>query len=464
MAVISVCVIQSREQVVSGIPKTVAITTNIPTTIFYTLDGSTPTLFSTMYTGPIFLPYNQLVVTLSILATNGVDSSPVVVETYMTDIVRGNARLPHAATTAEAAHITPDDYPFGTPPFEPKQGYLNPAKSGVTVYDPNKPAIPNAFGADGYPTAYSNKPYNTKNYQIVYNDRDAEGAQGYGLIGRGISGPDIGNIPGKVTAYPSDIQPNPAQTGDQGPEQTNQFTATFDPRALVIFQDFANEDPADPPMINRMYFTMEDPERARDGAYYYNTGLDATLPPSGSYVRSHYNPRAGTITHYYRDSWSNRWIIATSPYQPNGSYYGNLAQMALGLGGNSKVFEWIPFSRRISLLRKFIMKEVKFGKVCLLQAGDQVVWYRIKHRKGTRTTKTYYHLPCSGGSEETGYVYALCDGIKGRDKWFVLFYGGLTILNEFQNPDGRTYYKKSDQARSAAEKLIIKMDKLKAFI
>lgn len=110
------------------------------------------------------------------------------------------------------------------------------------------------------------------------------------------------------------------------------------------------------------------------------------------------------------------------------------------------------------------MKEVKFGKVHLLQVGEQVVWYRIKHRRGTHTTKTYYHLPCSGDSEEKGYIYALCDGRKGRDKWFVLFCGGLFILNEFQNPNGRTYYKKSDQAMKAAEKLIIKMDRLKAFI
>src|SRR5271166_3530256 len=101
MAVISVTVTQSEEQVVSGIPKTVSITTNIPATIFYTLDGSTPTLFSTMYTGPIFLPVSQLLVVLSILATNGTDSSPIVVEQYETDIVNSNARLPHSSTNAQ---------------------------------------------------------------------------------------------------------------------------------------------------------------------------------------------------------------------------------------------------------------------------------------------------------------------------------------------------------------------------
>src|SRR5271170_7586396 len=99
MAVICVTICQSKDQVVSGIPKTVAITTNMPSTIFYTLDDSTPTLFSTMYTGPIFLPYNKFLVTLKVLATNGVSSSPIVEERYQTNIVDSNARLPHAATT-----------------------------------------------------------------------------------------------------------------------------------------------------------------------------------------------------------------------------------------------------------------------------------------------------------------------------------------------------------------------------
>jgi hypothetical protein len=354
MAVICVTVTQSSEQVVSGIPRTVSITTNIPATIFYTLDGTTPTLFSTIYTGPIFLPFDQLLVTLQILATNGTDSSPIVVEQYQTNIVDSNARLPHAGTTARAAHLVPDRYPYGNPPFQPKQDYTNPADSGAyggAVYDPNDPkAVPNAFDANGNPTNFSNEPYNTKNYQIVYNDRDAEGAEGFGLISKGVSGPGIGNIPGKVTLpYPDDVQIDPGQTGNQGPEQTNQFTSMFDPRALVIFQDFTQEDPNDPPQVNRQYFTLENPERARDGTFYFNTGQDASAPVSGSFLRAHYNPRTNMITHYYRDSWSNRWIISTAPYQPGPSGGGiNMAQSAMGLkSGAGVVFEWLPFTRRV---------------------------------------------------------------------------------------------------------------------
>ena len=338
MAVISVTVTQSYDQVVSGIPKTVSITTNIPATIFYTLDSTDPTLFSTIYTGPIFLPFDQLLITLKILATNGTDSSPIVVEQYITNIVDSNARLPHSATTAEAGSVIPDAYPFGTPPFQPQQGYLNPAESGSTVYNTALPATPTGYDGQGNPTGFTNQPYDITNYQIVYNDRDAEGNQGGNL----------GNMPGKTTLpYPSDVQPDPGQTSSQGPEQTSQFTALFDPRAMVIFQDFSKEDPSDPPQINRQFFSLENPERVRDGTMYFNTGVDASAPPSGSFVRAHYNPRDNTITHYYRDSWSNKWIISTAPYHPTGTFDGNMAQSVMGSAGAGKIFEWLPFTRRV---------------------------------------------------------------------------------------------------------------------
>jgi hypothetical protein len=342
MAVISVTVTQSSEQVVAGIPKTVSITTNITSTIFYTLDGTDPTLFSTIYTGPIFLPFDQLLVTLKILATNGVDSSPIVVEQYMTNIVDGNARLGHAGTTAQAGSVVPNAYPFGTPPFQPQQGYVNPAEAGPyggAVYNPELPATPTGFDGQGNPTGYTNQPYNITNYQITYTNRDALGNQGS----------NIGNLPGKtILPYPSDVQPDKGQTSGQGPEETNQFTSLFDPRAMVIFQDFSTEDPSDPPQINRQFFSLENAERARDGTFYFNTGLDASAPVSGSFVRAHYNPRTNTMTHYYRDSWSNKWIISTAPYQPTGTFDGNMAQMAMGTkSGAGVIFEWLPFARRV---------------------------------------------------------------------------------------------------------------------
>jgi len=328
MSVICLTITRSCQETVAGIPNTVSISTNIASSIFYTLDGSAPTLFSNIYTGPIIIPFNTFAVVLSVFATNGTISSPIITETYQTDPTKGNVRVPHSATSARPGPIVPDKYPFGDPPFEPNQRFLGTAKAGITVDDPNKPSAPTAFDGAGNPTAFTNKPYDTTNYQIVYSNTNAEGQQGR----------NIGNLPAHTKV---EYLPPPAET-------TDQFTSTFDPRAMVVFQDFSKEDPNDPPIINKQYFSMDNPDKTRDGDMYFNAGQDATAPVSGAFVRSHYNPRTNEMTYYYRDAWSNKWLISTAPYQPNGTFDGNLAQTAInnrGVGANY-VQEWRPWARR----------------------------------------------------------------------------------------------------------------------
>lgn len=327
MAVISITIIESAEQIMAGIPKTIGITTNVPTTIFYTLDGTSPTLFSTMYTGLIFLPTDKLSIILNILATNGVDTSPIVSETFITNMLN-DARLAHSATDTPAGELMPSLYPFGTPPVQPMGIYLNPGDAGVTVDNPALAEIPSGFDGYDIPTGFTNQPYNIENYNIVYSTTDFEGQTGIG----------VGNLPATAKI----------QTETAAPEETEQFNNLFDPRAFVIFQDSTKEDPNEPPHINRMHFSLENPERARDGNNFFTSGLDAP-PVSGTFLRSHYNPRTNMITYYYLDTWTNRWIISTTPYNPNGTWDGNLAGVA-GAGGGAGgkyVFEWLPFTRRV---------------------------------------------------------------------------------------------------------------------
>lgn len=329
MAVITIITTASTEQIVAGIPRTIAISTNIPSTIFYTLDGTTPDLFSTIYTSPIFLPTDQLSVTLSILASNGVDSSSVVSETFITNMVDGtNARLPRSSTSAEAEENIPGLYPFGTNPIQPNATFENPANAGITVDNPALPSTPTGFDGAGNPNAFTNAPFNTTNYSIKYSTTDWQNNPGL----------NIGTLPATVKLQ---VEPPP-------PETTDQNSNTFDPRAFVIFQDASTEDPNSPPHINRMHFSLEDPEKTRDGNSFYTSGLDAP-PPSGSFLRSHYNPRTNCITYYYLDTWTNKWIISTAPYNPNGPWDGNMAGMKAARGGlgSKYVYEWLPFTRRV---------------------------------------------------------------------------------------------------------------------
>lgn len=68
MSVFTITFDPSEEETVSGIPNTVAVETSDPATIYYTLDGTLPTLFTTVYTDPIKLPTNQNSVSLSVIA------------------------------------------------------------------------------------------------------------------------------------------------------------------------------------------------------------------------------------------------------------------------------------------------------------------------------------------------------------------------------------------------------------
>jgi hypothetical protein len=332
MSVISISITESLEQIVSGIPVSVAISTNIPAMIFYTLDGSTPTMFSTIYTSPISIPTSSPTVILSIFATDGVDNSPVLVETYQTDLLGQNARFSHSGTNAQANSIqsTIDPAPFGSPPIQPNQQFIGPAEAGLTVYDPTKPAgPPTGYDANGNPTGFTNnqdKGIPTKRFPIIFSDSNAEGQQGYG----------IGTLPLSSVVPPT-----------APPEQTNINSMYFDPRAFVIIQDLTQPvDPGLPPHINRMHFTLEKSEITRDGNQYFNVGPDAP-PVSGSFVRREFNAAKNTMTYYYLDTTQNRWIISTTPYTPAQDQYNYGGSIVLRKGprGSQHVYEWVVFKQ-----------------------------------------------------------------------------------------------------------------------
>jgi hypothetical protein len=324
MVVISISLTESAEQVVAGIPKTVAISANIPAVIFYTLDGSDPTLLSTQYTSPIFLPYDKLSITLKVLAYNGVDSSSILTETYVTNMMN-DVRLAHSATTAASQENIAGLYPFGNAPIQPNAQFINPAEAGITVDNPALPSTPTGFDGAGNPTAFTNQPYDSTNYSIKYQTTDYQ------------NNLRVGEFPNNVT-----LETDPAP-----PETTEQYSNMFDPRAFVIFQDSTKENPNDPPSINRMHFSLENPEKNRDGNNFYTSGLDAP-PVNGSFVKSYYNPRTSMMTYYYYDSWANKWLISTTPFTPNEST-GSMANVPMAGGGLGAryVFQWQTFTRRV---------------------------------------------------------------------------------------------------------------------
>lgn len=321
---ITITITESSEQIVSGIPKFVNISTDIVATIYYTLDGTDPTESSDIYISSIMLPTNLAKVELRAFATNGSDTSLIIINQYETNMLL-NARLPHSATDAQAGENIQGLYPFGNPPIQPNTLFLNPGDAGITVDNPDKTEISSGFDGQGNEVGFTNDPYNLENYSIVYTTRDAEGQ------------PTVGNLPATVKI----------EIPSEPPEESEQFSKLFDPRAFVVFQDYSAQDPDDPPTINRQFFSLEDPEKIRDGCSYYNSGLDSPTV-MGSFLRSHYNPKDNTMNYYYLDTHANKWIISKVPYQPTGTFNGNLSGIVLSKNkGAGFVFEWIPFARRV---------------------------------------------------------------------------------------------------------------------
>ena len=322
MTTINITITDSEEQIIDGLPKSITLTTNVPTSIHYTLNGQDPTVYSYIYVSPIIVVENAF--TLKVMATDGTDFSDIVSKTYGS--ILQNDRLPHSATDAPAQKNQQALYPFGTGPNAPNGQYLNPGDAGVNVDDPNFAQIPSGYDGSGNTTGFSNKPYTLENYSITYSTGDAEGNVF----------PGSGNMPAETTI----------QIPSAPPEETDVYTNLFDPRALVIFQDVSKENPMDPPHINREFFSLEDPQKARDGNAFFSSGLDEQAL-SGSFVNSHFNSRTNEITYYYHDSLANKWIISKMPYVPSNEFNMASGMVMSRHAGAGVVYQWIPYARRI---------------------------------------------------------------------------------------------------------------------
>lgn len=339
MGVISITITASSTETIPGIPDTITLSTSEPATIFYTLDGTSPTngYASPVYVAPILMPQYLLTVVLNIFATNGVDSSAIITQTYTADeseiITRVGDRVPHATVQFPCGENSPPNnlFPYGGPfPVSPV-GYGNAGDPDKTVYNPALPATAEGFDAVGNAAGFVNNPDIQFQFDQIYSTTDYDG----------VVFPGVGNLPATTDVI-----------GKMSPVEYTQeesfgYDKIFNPRALVVYLDTTTNDPSNPVVIMREHFALEDPEIVRDGNLLFNAGLDAPST-TGSYLRSYINPNKGTITHYYYDNSVSRWIISTAPYTPTNPNAGDLSGMLPGrdTGGVGRVYNWLLFYYR----------------------------------------------------------------------------------------------------------------------
>lgn len=327
MATITISITESPLQLLAGIPSTVSLETNIPATIFYTLDGTDPTVDDLVFVSdPITMPTDRSQVILKAFATDGVDSSAIVTQVYTTNVVP--ARNPHDKVTLGQESCGQATYPFGSSASILNQPAVFGNTGGVVLDDSQEPREADGYDGAGGLAGFYTPP--ESQYDFLFSETNNIGERGRG----------IGTLPARV------ISVTPRNDNEQV-ESSNTASALFNPRALVIFQD-SREEPYDQdvPKINRPYFDLEDQTKARDGSLL--TNIDA-ITPAGSFLKQHYNPTDNTMTYYYYDNRVARWIISKEPYSPAQNPTTNLAGIVSRSsrgGGVGLVFKWIPFKYR----------------------------------------------------------------------------------------------------------------------
>lgn len=290
MAIITISATLLGNEIISGVPQLVSLYTNIPATLYYTLDGSVPTINASVYTDIIEMPVDSSV-RLRALALSGGDSGTLDL-TFATDNME---ILTHRSGTegivVDAYGITPVLY----------DGYTTSPENIVNV-----------------PTRYSD-------YELV--DLDLK----YSRTGPNGEGPGTLITMGPIPAS----QYEKAEEIDEHASSPNNQNVYFNPKSVYITID-GRDGYADQVVriINRPY------DGSLNIAKYQQGRLlkELDLPITGGHVRSFYNAQTGTYVSYYFDTFELRWIKSVQYVNPN-DLPKNLGLRAAP--GPAVVIQWI---------------------------------------------------------------------------------------------------------------------------
>lgn len=293
MAVITISVKEYGPWFISGVPRQVALDANVPSIIYYTLDGSQPGLTSPVYITPINLPTSGTV-RLRALAISGSD--------------RGTLDLVFYSDSSKLHFPRRSDYTGG-------KGVV------VDAYAVEDVLI-DGYGPDAYdqviiPVRRSD--YELEDLEIKYS------REGPYLVGPGVMI--------RMGTPPEEFWQDDAV--DMEPSSPNNDNVFFNPRSLYIVMDGRDgyEDQSVYP-INRPWEGTTDMVKYLQGKSFFRPSPYI----SGGFVRSYYNKETGTAVSYYFDHNELRWIKSIQNYDPE-TVPDRLGDR--NITGGPLVFKWI---------------------------------------------------------------------------------------------------------------------------
>ncbi len=283
---------ESEKEIMSGFPEYVILTTNISSTIFYTLDGSTPTEESEIFVDRLYLPTTGLTLILKVWAVSEFEVSEILEQIYFTD----QSTLDRTRRLSE---------------------------EGINILPSGEEEVEHlSFDQEGEWSQSSS---------ISFTDLEMR-ASTVNKRGEDISGDttlSFVNFPIKSTF--------------SNPKLVSKLSEiSFNPKASYIIIDGSTDENLASQtirIINRPYGTLE-PLSSLDRVNQNNFQLNTS-----SLVRQIINPKNGKITFYYRDSRDNRWLNSTQQME------GRILNLSPKDAGppNSYVFRWIE-DRSLSLI------------------------------------------------------------------------------------------------------------------
>jgi hypothetical protein len=281
---ISLTIIEGDEELFDGFPESISFETDVPSTVYYTLDGSDPTEDSLIAIGKVFLPTLSGTLQVRAIAISGDDSSDIVTDQYENN-----------STDLDGRRMLGDE--------------------GIIVMKYGDDAIDNL--------GYTSDGEEAQQTSIAVGDLEIKGSS---TNASGEAHPDGKtsrefinfHLKSKLT------RPNSITTPNNNPN--------FDPAAKFIIIDGTTEEARDNQVVkivNRAYNTFGPTSN------FYKERLGEKEPIiTGNYVRSFYNPKTGKYVSYYWESLESRWIRSEQTIEKK--------TLRIGSGAEGRfVYRWI---------------------------------------------------------------------------------------------------------------------------